>query len=181
MKCANDADLKGEFVENIKALLKDATPDPQRMGLDLLQEATYLSQTQKRDIAIETIDWLSGLQPEAAYQPSSSTSVLLAWPLLTTPPKEKFLYYIFDILVRRGISSQNINLGFNILGRIEPRLKYEDYLKYFDDVLSRAETEADTSMKSLLVNGLKNLDPKDLNDQNKSFWQKVRKLSSPEG
>ncbi|MFC1902032.1 hypothetical protein ACFLX3_03810, partial [Chloroflexota bacterium] len=180
MNCANDAELKGKFVENIKALLKDATPDPQKMGLDLLQEAAYLSQTDKRDIAIETIDWLSGLQPEAAYQPSSAASVLLAWLLLTTPPKEKFLYYIFDILMRRGTSSQNINLGFNILGRIEPRLKYEDYPKYFDDVLSRTETEADTNMKSLLVNGLKSLDPRDLNDQNKSFWQKVRKLSSPE-
>ena len=181
MKCANDAELKSKFVEHIKALLKDTTPDHQKMGLDLLQEATHLSQTQKRDIAIDTIDWLFGMQPEAAYQPSSASSTLLAWPLLTTPPKEKFLYYIFDILIRRGISSQNINLGFNIAGRIEPRLKYEDYPKYFDDVLSRAETEADTNIKSLLVNGLKSLEPKDLNDQNKSFWQKVKQLSLPEG
>ena len=181
MKCANAAELKSKFVEDIKALLKDTTPDHQKMGLDLLQEATRLSQTQKRDIAIDTIDWLSGIQPEAAYQPSSASSILLAWPLLTTPPKEKFLYYIFDILIRRGTSSQNINLGFNIAGRIEPRLKYEDYPKYFDDVLSRAETEADTNIKSLLVNGLKSLEPKDLNDQNKSFWQKVRQLSLPEG
>ena len=79
------------------------------------------------------------------------------------------------------MSSQNINLGFNIAARIEPRLKYEDYPKYFDDVLSRAETEADTNIKSFLVNGLKSLDPKDLNDQNKSFWQKVRQLSLPDG
>jgi len=181
MKCANDAELKSKFVEDIKALLKDTTPDHQKMGLDLLQEATHLSQTQRRDIAIDTIDWLSGLQPEAAYQPSSASSILLAWPFLTTPPKDKFLYYIFDILIRRGVSSQNIDLGFNIARRIEPRLKYEDYQKYFDDVLNRAETEADTNIKSLLVNGLKSLAPRNLNDQNKSFWQKVRQLSLPEG
>ena len=115
-----------------------------------------------------------------AHQPSSAKSVLLAWSLLTTPPKEKFLYYVFDILIRRGSTIQSIQLGLNIMGQIEPRLKYEDYSKYFDDLLSRAETETDPNINSLLVNGLKSLDPKDLNDQNKSFWQKVRKLSSPE-
>lgn len=180
MKCADDADLKGKFVENLKALLRDTTPDPQKMGLDLLQEATYLSQTQKRDIAIDTIEWLSSLPPATAYQPSSAKSVLLAWSLLTTPPEEKFLYYVFDILIRRGSTLQSIQLGLNIMGQIEPRLKYEGYSRYFDDLLSRAETETDPNIKSLLVNGLKSLDPKDLNDQNKSFWQKVRKLSSPE-
>lgn len=181
MKCANDAELKAKFLENIKTLLKQAAPEPQEMGLDLLRQAAYLSQTQIRDIAIETIDWLSGMQPEAAYQPSSAMSILVAWPLLTTPPKDKFLYYIFDILIRRGISIQNINLGFNILGSIEPRPKYEDCPKYFDDALSRAETTDDTNIKSALVNGLKSLAPKNPNDQNKNFWQKVRKLSSPEG
>ncbi len=65
------------------------------------------------------------------------------------------------------------------MGEIDPRVKYEDYSTYFDDVLSRAETETDPNIKSLLVNGSKTLDPKDLNDQNKSFWQKARKLSPP--
>ncbi len=180
MKCANDAELKGRFVESIKALLRDATPDPQKMGMELLQESDYLSQTQKRDIAIDTIECLSSLPPATAYQPSSAKSVLLAWSLLTTPPKEKFLYYVFDILIRRGSTIQSIQLGLNIMGQIEPRLQYEDYSRYFDDLLNRAETETDPNIKSLLINGLKSLDPKKLNDQNKSFWQKVRKSSSPE-
>jgi hypothetical protein len=179
MRCANDAGLKGEFGKIIKALLRDDNPDHQNIGLDLLHDATYLSQTQKRDIAIDTIEWLSSLPPATAYQPSAAKSVLLAWSLLTTPPKEKFLYYVFDILVRRGSTTQSIQLGLNIIGQIEPRLKYEDYSGYFDDIFSRAETETDPNIKSLLVNALKSLDPKDLNDQNKSFWQKVRKLSSP--
>jgi len=179
MKCADAAELKDNFVVIVKALLKDATPDPQKMGLDILQDATYLSQTQKRDIAIETIEWLSAQQPNAAYQPSSALSVLLAWPILTQPPKEKYLDYIFDKLIRRGINSKSVDLGFNVLGRIEPRLKYEDYSTYFDDILNRTTTETDSDVKSHLVSGLGSLDPKELGDQNKGFWQKVRKLSSP--
>lgn len=176
MKCADDVELKEKFVANVKTLLKDATPDPQKMGLDILQDATYLSQTLKRDIAIETIEWLSALQPNAAYQSSSALSVLLAWPVLTQPPKEKFLDYIFDKLIRRGINSKSVDLGFNILGRIEPRLNYEDYSAYFDDILSRTATETDSDVKSHLVSGLGSLEPKELSDQSKSFWQKVRQL-----
>ena len=114
-----------------------------------------------------------------AYQPSSAQSVLLAWSILTQPPKEKFLDYIFDKLIRRGINSKSIDLGFNILGRIEPRLKYEDYSTYFDDILNRTATETDSDIKSRLISGLGSLEPKELSDQNKSFWQKVRKLLAP--
>ncbi|MFX0208361.1 MAG: hypothetical protein ACFFDT_20430 [Candidatus Hodarchaeota archaeon] len=176
MKCANDTELREKFVENIKALLRDTTQDPQEMGLDLLQEATYLSQTHKRDIAIDTIEWLVSLPPATAYQPSSAKSVLLTWSLLTTPPREKFLYYVFDILIRRGSTIQSIQLGLKIMGNIEPRLKYEDNSRYFDDLLSRAETETDLNIKSLLVNGLKGSDPRRLNDQNKILLAKGEKF-----
>jgi len=178
MKCANDAELKGRFAESIKALLRDTTPDPQKMGMELLQEATYLSQTHKRDIAIDTIEYLSSLPPATAYQPSSAKSVLLAWPLLTSPPRGKLLYYVFDILIRRGSTVQSIQLGLNIMSQIEPKLLYEDYSKYFDDLLNRAETETDPNIKSLLINGLNGLDSKELNDRNRNFWQRVRRLSS---
>ena len=66
------------------------------------------------------------------------------------------------------------------MGRIEPRLKYEDHSAYFDDILSRTETEADPDIKSHLASGLKSLEPKELNDKDKSFWQKVKRLSTPD-
>ena len=178
MKCANDSELKEKLVSYIKIHLKDATPDPQKMGLNILQGATYLSQTQKRDIATEIVEWLSTLQPDSAYQPSSAQSLLIIWPVLTWVVKQKFLDFVFDKLIRRGINNQNIDLGFNILGRVEPKPKYEDYSAYFDDILNRAETEADTEIKSHLIRGLKSLEPKELNEQNKNFWQRVRQLET---
>ena len=176
MKCANDVELKEKLASYIKAHLKDATPDPQKMGLTVLQGATYLSQTQKRDIATEIVEWLSALQPDSAYQPSSAQSILVTWPVLTWALKQKFLDYVFDKLIRRGINSQSIDLGFNILGRIEPKPKYEEYSAYFDDIFNRAETEPDPEMKSHLVKGLGSLEPGELHDQNRSFWQRVRQL-----
>jgi hypothetical protein len=180
MKCANDVELKGKFVSYVKAHLKDTTPDAQRIGLAILQGAAYLSPTQKRDIAIETVDWLSTLQPNSAYQPSSAQSPLVNWDVLTPTLKQKFLDFIFDKLIRRGINSQSIDLGFNILGRIEPKPEYSEYLAYFDDILNRAETEPNPEIKSHLVKGLRSLEPSKLNKDNKEFWKKIRQLLAPE-
>lgn len=68
------------------------------------------------------------------------------------------------------------HLGFNILSRIEPKPKYEKYSAYFNDIFNRAETEPDPEMKSHLVKGLRSLEPGELHDQNRSFWQRVRLL-----
>lgn len=176
MKCANDLEMKEKLVSYIKVHLKDATPDPQKMGLNVLQGATYMSQTQKRDIATEVVEWLSTLQPDSAYQPSSVLSILVTWAVLTWALKQKFLDYVFDKLIRRGINSHSIDLGFNIVGRIEPKTKYEEYSAYFDDIFNRAETEPDPEIKSHLIKGLRSLEPRELHDQNRSFWQKVKQL-----
>ncbi len=176
MKCANDAELKEKLVSYIKTHLRDANPDIQKIGLVILQGANYLSQTQKRDITIEVVEWLSTLQPSSAYQPSSAQSPLLTWADLTLTLKQKFLDFVFDKLIRRGINSQSIDMGFNILGRIEPKPEYSEYSTYFDDVYNRTETEANPEIKTHLVNGLMGLQPAKLHKENKEFWEKVRQL-----
>ncbi len=176
MRCANDVELRGQLVSYIKAHLKDVNPESQRIGLPTLQGATYLSQTHKRDIATDTVEWLSVVQPDSAYQPSSAQSLLVNWSVLTWAVKEKFLDYVFDKLIRRGMNSQSIDLGFNILGRVERKPEYEEYSAYFDDIFNRAVTESDPNVKSHLVKGLGSLQPRGLTKQNRDFWQKVGEL-----
>jgi hypothetical protein len=180
MKCANDIELKEKLVSFIKIHLKDTNPVSQKIGLAVLQGANYLSQTQRRDITTETVEWLSTLQPNSAYQPSSAQSPLVTWTDLTPTLKQKFLDFVFDKLMRRGINSQSIDLGFNILGRIEPKPEYNEYAAYFDDILHRTETEPNPEIKSHLVKGLISLEPAKLNKENKEFWEKVRQLPAPE-
>lgn len=180
MKCANDVGLKDNFASYVKAHLKDTTPDTQRIGLAILQDADYLSQTQKRDITTETVEWLSTLPPNSAYQPSSAQSPLVNWDVLTPALKQSFLNFVFDKLIRRGTNSQSIDLGFNILARIEPKPEYSEYSAYFEDIYNRTETEPNPEIKSHLVKGLISLEPAKLNKGDKEFWKKVRQLSAPE-
>lgn len=180
MKCANDIELKERLVSYIKTHLKDTNPDSQRVGFVVLDGASYLSQTQRRDITTETVEWLSTLQPNSAYQAGSAQSPLVTWVDLTPTLKQKFLDFVFDKLIRRGINSQSVDLGFNILGRIEPKPEYNEYSAYFDDILHRTETEPNPEIKSHLVKGLISLEPTKLNKENKQFWEMVRHLPAPE-
>ncbi|MBE9483097.1 MAG: hypothetical protein IMY88_05390, partial [Chloroflexi bacterium] len=109
-------------------------------------------------------------------------SVLVNWSILTWALQQKFLDFVFDKLIRRGINSQSIDLGFNILGRLETKPKYEqeEYSAYFDDILSRAESEPDSEIKFHLVKGLRSLEPPKLNTQNRRFWQRVKQLPAPQ-
>lgn len=170
MKCANDANLRNTLALQIKALIKDADPNQQGLGYNTLQNATYLSETTKRDIAGETIEWLRSLQPESANQPYSTKAILLNWKILPQTPQRDFVHFVFDKLIKRG-NVDDIKLGFETLSQIKP--SYENYYKYFEDVLVQAESEADTQIKSELFNGLSTLKPKRTNKRNISFWVKI--------
>jgi hypothetical protein len=178
MKCANDTELKERFIRYIKIHLKDGNHDTQKVGLIMLQGTDYLSQTQRRDITTETVDWLSTLQPNNIYQPSSIKSPLVTWQDLTKPLQQKYLDIVFSKLIIRGIDSKNIDLGFEILNSIQPKPEYSesDNSKYYDDILVRIlnPNEPNKEIKLHLLNGLKNLQPTKLSKDNKGYWEKVK-------
>ncbi len=182
MKCAVDGDLRDKFASQLKSLLKNPNHHQQEAGLRALQDAIYLSATQKRDIAKETIEWLRTLSLDNASQSNSIQSVLIYWVLLPQPLQRDFLDFIFDKLIKRGVNIENINLGFEILRGIEPNLEYEDaqYSAYFDDVYDRAESEGNPQIKSALVEGLLSLKPDKKTKLNRAFWRKVEGLKPSE-
>lgn len=177
MKCANDVELKATFVSHIKSCLRDASPDAQRMGLTILRGVAWLPDTQKRDIAIDTVEWLRSLQPDAAGQAASAQSVLVNWNILPDAVQRDFVDFVFDKLIRRGANADNVRLGFEILHGIEPGPRYDDskYSSYFEDALSRVESEGDSQIKHELIEGLLLLKPAKLNARSRSFWNRVER------
>jgi len=174
MKCAYNAELRNTLASQIKVLMRNADSNQQELGYNTLQNATYLSETTKRDIALEIKDWLRSLQPQNASQPYSIRGILLNWNMLPQTPQNEFVDFVFDKLIKRGVNIDNIKLGFKTLSEIKP--SYEDYFTYFDDVFARAESEDDRGIKSELFNGLSTLKPPRTNRRNKSFWTKIDDL-----
>jgi len=178
MKCANNAELRNILASQIKSLLKNADANQQQAGYFALQGATsHFSETAKREIARETVEWLRALEPVNARQPHSIKSITLNWDMLEQPVQRDYIDFVFDKLIKRGADVNNIKLGFEILSEIKP--KYEDYSAYFDDVFARLETESNDQIKTELNNRLLKLKPPKTNNKNKLFWEKVEKLQVP--
>ena len=177
MKCANDAELRNNLVSQIKSLLDNTDSNQQQVGYSALQGATtHISATAKREIARETVEWLRSLESASAGQPYSIKSVILNWDILEAPVQSDYIDFVFDKLIKRGVSVDNISSGFEILLKINP--KYEDYSVYFDDVFARVEIEGNEQIKAELKSGLLKLKPKKTNDKNKDFWESLEKLSN---
>lgn len=178
MRCANDAGLRSELAYQIKAALKTEDIGYQQVGFSTLERATYLSETLKREVSREIVDWLRTLQPDSSGQPYSVRSIPVNWDILPKPLQRDFLDFTFDKLIKRGVSIDNVRLGFEVLYGVTPKPKFEDedYSAYFDDILARAESESDAQTKSELAEGLLRLKPTQVNRRNKDFWEKVEEL-----
>lgn len=175
MKCANDAGLRKKLASQIKELLSTDDLNSQQVGYSALKDATHLSETLKRGIARETIENLRLLRPEQASQPDSVRSVLINWNLLEATVKRDYLDFVFDKLIKRGASINDISFGVEILSTTKPR--YEDYSQYFDDAFTRAETEGDAQIKSVLVEGLNRIKPIKTTKRSEGYWTKVANLN----
>lgn len=176
MKCADDLSLKIELASQIKSLLKnDIDIKQQEIGCTALKEAEYFSASLKRDVAQDTVEWLSKLSPDKANQIHAVKSVIINWTVIVSKVKNNYLVFVFDKLVIRGVNINIIKLGFDVLSEIMP--KYKDYPKYFDDILDRAERESNIQIKNEIKNGLLKLKSRRLSQRNRIFWKKVEELS----
>lgn len=179
MGCANAAEQRTKLVSQIKSLLNITDNNQQEVGYSALQGAAkHISETARREIARETVEWLRTLEPTTSGQSYSIKSVLLAWSILESPVQDDYIDFIFDKLIKRGVDAANISLGFEILLQINPG--YEDYSAYFDDVFNRVESESDDQIKVELKSSLLKLKPSQTNTKNKAFWNKLAKLSDRE-
>lgn len=176
MKCANSKELRNVFASQIKPLLKSEDKNQQKVGYIAFQEAAHFSETLKRNIAREVVEWLRSLQPSDAGQIYTVKSVLISWDILESPVKKDYIDFIFDKLIKRGINIDNIRLGFEIFYEVKP--KYEEYSTYFDDVFARLESEGNDQIKTEIKSGLLNpkLKPPKTNKKNRDFWNKLEKL-----
>lgn len=160
MKCGADANLRDKYTTQIKALLKNSDPEHQKVGFDALHEATYLSETHKRGITREVIDWLKQVSPINHGYEHSIRSVILSWGTLQSLPQRDYMDIIFEKFLKSSSDMNNIKLGSDIIQQIRP--KYKEYKPYFDDVIARIKKEENEDVKKELKSGLSKIIPKKL-------------------
>lgn len=168
MKCGTDVDLRNKYVTQLKALLKSPDINSQEVGYNALSVATYLSETHKREIMREVIDWLRQLSPITHTYQHSIKSVVLNWGILQPTPKSDFMDIIFVKFIKDNSNMEDIKLGLEIITQTKPT--YEDYKTYFDDILVRIKEEQNDDIKTEIKNGLIKIKPDSPNESNEKFW-----------
>ena len=182
MKGAHDTDQRNKFATSTTSLPTQANTPLQQNGASALQDATFLSATEKRRVTRETVEWLNALQPVSQGQPGAVRSVLVNWNILPLSLQRDFVILLLDRLVLRKVNLDNVRLGFDMLSMIKPAPEYEqeEYSTYFDDILSEAQSENNPQMKNELVQGLARLRPPRKNSKNRGFWDAVDRLKLQE-
>lgn len=177
MACADNAELKSLYCSQLKALFRSGNATTQETGLLALQGAGYLPEMLQREVTRDTVEWLGTLNPSNALQSHAIKSVLVNWKRveIEKPIQRNYIDFVFDKLIKRASSIDNIRFGFEILVELEPG--YEEYKPYFDDVYTKIESEGNDQIKAELISGLSKLKPKERNSKDKAFWDKVEKLS----
>lgn len=174
LKCARDAKLKEKLAEQIRVLLANGDFLNQEIGYNALREATYLSQTLRRNVTREILNWLKQLSPINHTHQHSIRSVILNWEILPLPPKSDYIDIIFDKLLKSSSDINDVRLGLEIVQKIKP--KYKENKPYFDDVLDRIEKEENEDIKTEIKNGLLKIKPIKFNKYNKDFWKRLEKI-----
>ncbi len=149
MKCGNDAENKKILVSQIKENLFSNDPNSQRLGYEILEGAkSYITKTEKQDIAQETLKTISQrnlITPDHEY---SLRSIVLNWGTLTDDLKDNYIHMIVENLLKVGSDPDAIRLGVSSLTSLKLPKKYK---KYFDEIRSRIANEGNEEIRRLLT------------------------------
>ncbi len=177
MKCADSLELKSALVEQIKPLLNNTDSEHQRVGYNALEGSiSFLPAPKRREIGTEIIEWLRSVPLPNAGQSDSVKSILLVWDDLSDTKQRDYIDFVSDRLIVRGANLNNVNLGIEILIKLNPN--YESYNKQYDDILDRFEGETNVDIKKAINEGLLNLKPEKSTKESKNFWSKIQKWNA---
>jgi len=175
MKCGRDANLRREYSNQLKTLLKTSDLDSQEVGYDALLGADYLSEPDKREIARDIIEWLMKLEPVDFRYQYSIKSITINWKILTQTDKNNCIHIIFDKILKRSSNIEDIRIGLDVIQEIKPRYGDGEYRLYFDDILDRIEKEENNDIKNELIRGLLKIKLQKLSKMEKEFWKKLER------
>jgi len=164
-------ELKDAIIAQAKGLLRTDDPQSQKVAYDLITKLKMLSETYKRDIGKDLLEWLK--QPGRVVTANHAYALKVLTYIfgsLQTPPQDEVIYLMFGLL-SDTYDLQTIQSALEALQVIKPR--YLKYTKDYEDALVRLESLAiDDERRQIIFNGLQSLKPKSPGIKEASYWKK---------
>lgn len=174
MECAKDKELREKYADQLKALVINQDTASQEIAFNAYNEARkFFPHLVKLPFTVTIIDWLNTLDPVGINYKFALKIVLLYWDQISDTHKDNLMTIIFDRIIAKTASVDEINMAFDIIYSARPT--YSKYKPHFDITLSRAEGEQDPTIKEVVKTGLQKLKPTQVKSKS-PFWNKVNKL-----
>ena len=181
LRCGGDKELKGLYIDQLQSLIINQPRQTQEIAFDAYNEAVslgFLSGSLRLKFAESIIEWLNTLGAIGLEQEFALRSVILDSDELSITHKDNLLNCLFDKMIARTSTTEEINLGFELIYQLKPNLRYDKNNKqHFDITYSRLEAEQNMDIKKLIVTGFEKIKPKPISKLSKPFWDGVRKIS----
>lgn len=175
MECAKDKDLREKYIDQLKSMIIDQNTTGQEIAFNAYNEArNFLPHLIMLPFTVAIIDWLNSLDPVNITHKFALKIAFLYWDEISDTHKDNLMTIIFDRVISKTISVDEMNFAFDIIYSVQP--KYNIYKPHFDITLSRAEGEQDTIIKESIKTGLLKLKPTNKVMKKHPFWSKVNKL-----
>lgn len=174
MGCAKDKDLREKYIDQLKSMVIDQDTASQEIAFNAYNEARkFLPHLIKLPFTVTIIDWLNNLDPVNINYKFALKIAFLYWGEISDTHKDNLMTIIFDRVIAKTTSVDEINMAFDIIYSAQPR--YNKYKPHFDITLSKAEGEQEPTIKEAIKTGLQKLKPSQVKPKH-PFWSKVDKL-----
>ena len=174
MECAKDKDLREKFIDQLKNMVIGQDTASQEIAFNIYNEARkFLPHLIMLPFTVAIIVWLNSLDPVNVNHKFALKIAFLYWDEISDTYKDNLMTIIFDRVIAKTTSVDEINMAFDIIYSTQP--KYSKYKPHFDIVLSKAQGEQEPTIKEAIKTGLQKLKPSKVTPKN-TFWSEVDKL-----
>lgn len=155
MRRNDSRELKDEAVSQIESLLQTTTLAESVVGYDFFDQSNFLSESDRRHIAINSLNWLREPSRTISIDNKHTINAIAdSFDQLQDTPKNDFVYLVSNI-INETASDQLIEFAFKILEQIRP--PYSNYEKDYDDLIARLQAFTDINRKKTTLERLSQL------------------------
>lgn len=169
-----DTNQKTQLVGHIKSLLNSDQPESQEVGLSILQKAHFLSETYKREIADEAIEWLR--TPGKAVNQNHEyllNALAFIFPILQPTRKNDLVHILFELLDRQN-ERPILDTAIRVLTQIKPPFsEFESYFVDFKEKLGGWTNQESIDVVKLELVKLQSEKP---TRAEKQYWNEVSQI-----
>lgn len=174
VKLNDDVAIKQSVVAHVTSLLKVDSPLEEETGYKLLNGSMFLSETLRRDIAKDVLEWLS---TSGKVITNNNRFALLAvsstFDILQPVLRSSLISILFELL-NKQLDKPSMDVALEVIMQLKP--SWSEFKADFIDFKQKLEAWTDITNRDYVIDELATIAPNRQNKEQKKYWGDLLKL-----